>query len=485
MLPEKIAFLDVETTGLSPIRNRIIEIGIIRVEYGIVVSKYQTLINPQMYVSPFIEEVTGIRKEELDLAPLFEDVQRTITEKIEGCYLAAHNARFDYAFLKNEFRRLELPFSQKHFCTVKLSKYLFPRHRRHSLDDIIQRFDITCTNRHRALDDTQVLWDFYQRIQQQFGPEVLEQAFAKVMKKPSVPVGIKNEVIDALPQSPGVYLFYGDNGIPLYVGKSKNIKDRVLSHFSQDHASGSEMSISRQIKSIETIATCGELGALIKESQLIKQLLPIYNKVLRQKKNLIVLRKITKSGYDSVKIETVEKITAEEIPNIYGIFKSKKQAKDFLMNIAEEHGLCKKLLGVDTTNSACFGYRLGACKGACQEKELPLRYNMRFLLAFSNSKIKKWPFESSISLSEEDEQGKDVFVVDKWCLLKVIHYNHHTEKITEFEPLFDVDTYKILNRYLFATKRLVVNEIKPIAKMRKKSLVQEFFQVERSSMEAA
>ncbi|HSW97454.1 MAG TPA: exonuclease domain-containing protein [Candidatus Saccharimonadales bacterium] len=446
------AFLDIETSGMTLRRDRIIEIGILRVENNKLVNTFQTLINPELPISPFIEQMTGIKKESLESAPLFAEIKEKILELLDNCILVAHNARFDYGFLKREFSYIEQPFSIKHCCSVKLSRLLYPQWRRHNLDELINRLNFTCENRHRAFDDAKVLWDFFQTAQKEFSKEVFEKAIETVMKRPSLPIGISLNTIDTLPEAPGVYIFYGDQEIPLYIGKSINLRERVLSHFAADHASGKEMQISQQITHIEIIKTAGELGALFTEAKLIKEKQPVYNKKLRNAHKLIKLvKKETKEGYQTVTQEIVTKITADEIENIVGIFKSKKQIETFLFEIAKQKKLCHKLLGIEKTKSACFPYRLGQCNGACINKELPLSYNMRFIMAISEKKIKSWPFNGPIAIGEENvENGKkEMFVVDKWCYLGSYDASSYPSlNFNKQEYIFDVDMYKILYSYL-------------------------------------
>src|SRR5437867_5621 len=137
MLPKKLAFVDIETTGTRVSRDRIIEIGILRVEENKLVATYKTLINPQTYISPFIEQMTGISKEALENAPIFSDVKEKILDILDDCVFVAHNARFDYGFLKTEYKHLGISFSPKQFCTVKLSRLLYPKYKQHNLDSLI------------------------------------------------------------------------------------------------------------------------------------------------------------------------------------------------------------------------------------------------------------------------------------------------------------------------------------------------------------
>lgn len=183
-----LSFVDIETTGTSPLYNRIIEIGIVRVDRGKISREYSTLINPQMHIDPFIEALTGISKEDLVDAPTFEDVRSDILEVIDGSIFVAHNVRFDYGFIRNEFKRFEDVFAQKHFCTVKLARHLYPGFKNYNLDAIIERHGIVCKNRHRALGDAKAICDFYFQSIKELGKEKVVHAVGLAMKRPSVPV---------------------------------------------------------------------------------------------------------------------------------------------------------------------------------------------------------------------------------------------------------------------------------------------------------
>lgn len=447
MLPETIAFVDIETTGMRIVRDRIIEIGILRVEKNKIIRKYQTLIHPQMYIPDNIAELTGITKEELERAPTFYQVKDEILEVLDNCVFAAHNVRFDYGFIKNEFNRLGISFRQKHFCTVRLSRYLYPQYSHHALDNIIERFGLLCKRRHRAFDDAKAIYDFFKIAKKKTSKEKFENALSKALKRPSLPTRLSASDLENLPEKPGVYIFYAENGMPLYIGKSINLKDRILSHFSNDHASPLDMKISQSIKSLETIETEGELGALFKEAELIKKMQPLYNRKLRIKRNLTVVKTtIDKNGYQTVIFETYDQIDTKDLESIVGIFPSRKRAKDFLISAAKEYGLCERILGIDTTLAACFAYRLGKCKGACVGEEDTLRYNMRFILAFSKNKIKPWPFKGVIAIEN--------LLFNKWCFLGKKSPNEDTQT----NMIFDVDTYKILESYLRVPKH--IKEIK-------------------------
>jgi len=434
------SFVDIETTGTSARHDRVIEIGILRVENDRIVKKYNQLINPETHVSSFITQITGITPDDLADAPTFEIVKDEVYELLQDSIFVAHNVRFDHGFLKNEFKRHDMNLAAKQLCTVKLSRKLFPQHRHHNLDAIIERFHIRCKNRHRAYDDADAIWQFFKKVSKLIPQEELTQILDRQIKRPSIPARINTHLIDALPEGPGVYKFYGENEVPLYIGKSKNIRKRVLSHFTADHRYEKDMNISRQLKRIETISTAGELGALLKESALIKKEKPFYNKALRYKKNVILLLKEeTTDGYKTVQMQTRKQICVGDLKNLLGVYNSKKQAREFLKEQATNYHLCEKILGLESSKGSCFGYKIEKCKGACMGKERALRYNIRFIEAFGKDKIKSWPFEGAITIYEHDsiEKITDTIHANQWCLIT-----------SDNDPLiFDYDIYKILLRY--------------------------------------
>lgn len=448
MLPDTpLSFVDVETTGTSVPFHRVLEIGIVRLEKGRVTRKFSSVINPQTHVDPFILSMTGISQKEVDCAPSFREIADAILEILDGSFFVAHNVRFDYGFLRNEFKRLERTFSFKHFCTVKLARRLFPGMQHYSLDALIARHNLSCTRRHRAFDDAKAICDFYCQSHRSFGNEVMEEAIRSVMKRPSIPIGIDETVLDELPDTPGVYMFSAENGFPLYIGKSINIRDRVLSHFSGDYLSSSDMKIAQQVKSIEYVKTAGELGALFLESTLIKKQQPLFNRQLRYSQKLVVLKKLQDPHtYNTVSIEELRHIHPDDLEDIIGIFRSKKQARDSLNELAKEKSLCPKLLQLESSRASCFWFQLGICRGACTGKENPLQYNVRFDEAFFRHKIQSWPFDGPIVISETGDFTEH-FIIDRWCYVGSLR-NEDSLDYPDMLPLFDYDMYKILRKFL-------------------------------------
>ena len=181
------SFVDVETTGTFGTSDRVLEIGIIRVENGQIVSELNTLIDPGVYIPPEITRITGITEKDIINAPTFPDISDKVEELLADSIFVAHNARFDYSFIKHEFRRLGLRFAPKTLDTVKLSRKLYPEMQKHNLDALIKRLGINITNRHRAYDDASVLYSFFRHIKENVSPKVSEPIFTELLRSPSLP----------------------------------------------------------------------------------------------------------------------------------------------------------------------------------------------------------------------------------------------------------------------------------------------------------
>lgn len=439
----KLAFIDVETTGGSAQYERIIDIAIIRIENGVVVKRFQTLADPEKPVPLMIQRMTGITQEMVDRAPSFYDSAEQIQDILEGCVFVAHNVRFDYAFVKEEFKRIGYPFSAKQLCTVKLSRKLFPEQRRHNLDTLIEAHGFECENRHRAMDDAEVIWNFYKKCIELFGKEGVEGEALRIGKLPSIPIYLNEQKVKKIPNTSGVYIFYGEKKMPLYVGKSVKLKNRIQSHFSSDIYSSKEMKISQQVKSIEIIETASELEALLLESQMVKEMHPIYNARLREYKQFYLLKyELDELGYLRTKIDYAKLSSADDIQNIAAVFRSKRQATELLTKLSKEQQLCPRLLGIENGKGSCFRYQLRLCSGACNGAETAEAYNLRVRKVFKRYQISDWPFEGERLIPVGE--GRQL-IVHNWCVLGFIEEGKRIiNKVYEF----DLDSYKILRSAL-------------------------------------
>jgi len=457
-----VVCIDVETTGASPQHDRITEIGIVEIATDGTVSEWSTLVNPQMRIPEFIEKLTGISNKMVEDAPTFDQVADELIERIKGRVFVAHNARFDYAFIKNEFKRIDTNYSTDTLCTVRLSRRLYPQHYKHNLDSLIQRLGIRMEERHRALADARVLMHFLQRLPQEHDAETIQQAIKHVMAKPALPANLPESVVEDLPECPGVYLFYGDNDMPLYVGKSTNIRSRVLSHFAGDHSSTKELRISQQMKRIEWRETAGELGALLLEARLVKEMQPIHNQRLRRENDLCSWQLVdSPKGGKTVALKYAADIDFGREANLYCTFTSQRKAVESLRNLADAYDLCLVQLGLENPArgkaSPCFGYQLKKCRGVCVGKESHIQHNMRLMEALAKLKLKTWPYPGPIAIKETYGLRDEVHLVDHWCYLGTARSESDIDDILSGagNPMFDLDTYKILLKHLKAAQDVI------------------------------
>jgi DNA polymerase-3 subunit epsilon len=444
-------FLDVETTGSTATRDRVTEVAWVLLdgETG-QVTKESHLVNPDARIPAFIQQLTGITDDMVADAPRFSAIAPRLAAAMDGAVFVAHNARFDYGFIKNEFKRIGQSVRAPVLCSVKLSRLFFPAEKRHNLDAVMARHQLQADSRHRALTDADLIYQFWLDLQQRFGPQKVLDAAKSLISQSSWPSHLDADALDEMPDTPGVYIFYGEKRFTLYVGKSKHLRQRVLSHFSGDHAHGKELSLSMQVRQIEWHETPGEIGALLLEASLVKQLAPSHNVRLRRNKSLCAWRFSTETNAPPSLVWTQD-LDAGAQDDLYGLFTSQRHAQTWLTTLAETHQLCKGRLGLEKVKpkQPCFGRQLRQCKGVCVGEEAPNLHDLRLLAAMVDRKVATWPFAGPVGLVErsKDKTQTAIHVVDRWCYLGTATQEGECADLLETaRPQFDPDIYKILRK---------------------------------------
>ena len=453
MLDQPLIFLDLETTGANAVHDRITEIGLIEVEPGGRTAEWSTLVNPGIRIPPTIQAITGITDDRVALAPAFADIARPLLARLEGKLLVAHNARFDYGFLRNEFHRAGHRYASRVLCTVKLSRKLYPQESRHNLDALLARHGIACEARHRALGDTRAIWRLVQLWQDEHGSARVAAAVDSLVKAPAVPAGLAEGALDAIPEAPGVYLFYGENGAVLYVGKSINLRLRVLAHFAGDHRVAKDMKIAQQVKRVDWKETPGELSALIEEARLVKGLAPVYNRRLRRAAELCAWRWRAQEPAAAPRLATARELEEEGFEDLHGLFRSRATALEALREIATAHQLCPIVLGLEKGRGPCFAHQLKRCRGACVGKESRVAHGLRLAAALAQLRMRPWPFKGRVGVRENG--GGALIVLDRWRYLGTARSDAELAGLAESRsrPAFDLDTYRILARFFSGPRR--------------------------------
>jgi DNA polymerase-3 subunit epsilon len=454
VLDQPLVILDVETTGANPVHDRVTEVGLIEAERGRCVAEWSTLVNPGMRIPPAIQSLTGITDDMVALAPSFAEIAPHLLAQLEGKLLVAHNARFDYGFLRNEFRRSGLRYTARALCTVKLSRRLFPREARHNLDALMERHGLSCEMRHRALGDARAVWLLLNQWRSGVAPEAVAAAVDALLKAPAVPAGLAEGALDEIPEASGVYLFYGENGAVLYVGKSINLRSRILAHFAGDHRDARDMKIAQQVKRVDWIETAGELGALIEESRLVKRLAPVYNRRLRRAAELCAWHWRAEALLEPPRLVTAHDLSRLKFDDLHGLFRSRSAALEALRDIAAAHQLCPIVLGLENGKGPCFAHQLKRCRGACVGKESRAQHALRLGAALAQLRMRPWPFKGRIGVLENGAAQGEIIVLDRWCYLGTVRSEAELDELEGLRPpaAFDLDTYKILTRY-FARPR--------------------------------
>lgn len=455
-MPAPMVFVDLETTGGNALEDRVTEIGVVEVgPHG--VEQWSTLLDPAEPIPPFIQKLTGITNEMVRGQPSFGTLAQGLAERLHGKLFVAHNARFDYGFLKNEFRRAGIGFQADVLCTVRLSRLLFPSAARHGLDALIARFGLQPQGRHRALADADLLWQFWQKLHTLYTPDLIGQAVQRVTKRSSQPPQLPDEAIDALPDGPGVYLFYGEGDTLLYVGKSVDIRARVRSHFSSDHQVAKDLRISQEIRRVEARRTVGELGALLLESQLVKQLQPVHNRMLRRAASLYSWQ-LTQDS-DTPQLVSAKTIDFASAESLYGTFSSRASAESALRALADEHRLCCAQLGLEkiAKGRPCFGYQVKRCDGVCVGDTPLAAHTGRTREALATLQLETWPYDGPIAIEERGSHSDAVeyHVIDRWQYLGSVASRDALDQLVDNMPAatgFDPDIYRLLGRRLAASQ---------------------------------
>lgn len=454
MLPCYV-LLDLETTGGNPVHDRVTEIAAVRIENGQEVARWSTLVNPGCSISPFIQRLTGISNAMIRSAPGFEAVAPRLLELLGGAVLVAHNVRFDHGFLLNELARLNVALRVKTLCTVRLSRRLYPQHKGHGLDALMQRHGISTLERHRAMGDVEVMHAWLQIAREEHGAAMLaQQALALLQSSASLPPQLETPVAD-IPESNGVYIFYGEGPLPLYIGKSIKLRSRVVAHFQAASRGPREMRMAQEIRRVEWRETAGELGALLLEAQLVKEKQPVYNRQLRRESTLCAWRLAQDpSARPLLSLVRGDALQPQEFGQMYGVYRSKNQALSSLRELASSQGLCLQTLGLESGKGGCFAHQTGRCQGVCCGEETPQRHYLRLQLALAPQKLQVWPYAGKIGWREYDAgSGRtDIHLFDQWCHLATVHDAAElAETLGSSRTLvFDLDTYRLLLKRITA-----------------------------------
>jgi DNA polymerase-3 subunit epsilon len=370
------AIVDIETTGGYAARNGIIEISVKVFDGKSIVEQFETLVNPEQQIPRYIQVFTGIDNEMVQHAPRFEDIARDLYYLLNDKIFVAHNVNFDYSFIKHSLEAYGYTLNAKKLCTVRLSRQVFPGLQSYSLGNLCRSLDIKLLNRHRAGGDAAATAILFQKIFQ-LNFNAIEISLKKTSKEQTLPPNVPKEHFTNLPYGPGVYYFHDSKGKVIYVGKAKNIKSRVNSHFCNNAAKRQKQNFVRHVFAISFQSTATELMAAILESTEIKRLWPQFNFSQKGPEDTYgIFMYEDQNGYMRLAIEKKRRNS-----NPVYTFHYKVDAHGVLKKLLKDFALCPKLCFIQTDNEKCEGMLEHYCLGACEKTEQPFIYNERVLNA--------------------------------------------------------------------------------------------------------
>jgi len=366
------AIIDIETTGGSPKNSKITEIAIYKHDGEKVIDEYQTLVDPEMPIPPFIVQLTGISDNMVRNAPKFYEVAKDIIEFTEGCIFVAHNVGFDYGIMRIEFKSLGFDYRLPHLCTVRTSRYVLPGHDSYSLGKLTRALGIKLVGRHRAGGDAFATAQLFTLLMET-DSNGLQNFIQQELNPKRLHPNLDLDHLEEIPNKTGVYKFYNDINQLIYIGKSIHIRKRIDQHL-RNNKTKKAIQMQKEISRIEYELTGSELISLLKESQLIKEHQPIYNRSLRRNSFPYGLfNYVDESNYLRLFIAKVS--TTNEIP--LASFNTKREGVAFLEQKIDAFDLCTKLCDLYKTSTSCFQYTVKNCLGACIKEEHFESYNSR------------------------------------------------------------------------------------------------------------
>lgn len=439
------SIVDIETTGPG---NKITEISIFKYDGQQVVDEFTSLVNPEIPIPNFITALTGIDDHMVADAPLFSEISEQVITLIEGSVFVAHNVNFDYNIIKSEFKALNQVFSFKKLCTIRLARKLMPGYPSYSLGKLCKQLNIEIVGRHRAKGDAQATVVLFEMLLNKPDAETVFTKFLKRnSKEATLPSALPKEVFEALPETAGIYKFKNKKGKIIYVGKAKNIKKRVLSHFYD--TTEKEMNLCRDTADIDFETSGSELVALLMEDAAIKHHYPQYN----------VLSKRPIRGYgvfmyqDRSNVMHLAFNALKKAPNPLIVFYSITACRQFLEQLCARFDLCPKYCHLQEQVEECSHYKLRDCKGICRQEESVGLYNLRVKEAMIYVKSQSQNLILKSNGRHEEESG---FVWVKDGIYKGYGFIDHMEVIShtnDLEPFLipqkdNFDVQKIIRQHL-------------------------------------
>lgn len=376
------AITDIETTGAYAAANGITEICIIVFDGSEIIQRYETLINPLHQIPPYIQAMTGITNEMVARAPVFEEVAAEIYEILKDKIFVAHNVNFDYSFIRSQLHYCGYAYDAHKLCTVRLSRKILPGYQSYSLGKLCNAIGIRHVNHHRAGGDTDATAALFRMLLENDVEGHIQKSLKRTSKEHVLPPHVSKTDFEKLPYTAGVYYFHDEKDKVVYVGKAKNIRYRVSSHFSNNSTGRQKQNFMRHVHRI-SFEECGtELMAAVKESSEIKRLWPRFNASQKRREDFYgIICYPDQNGYLRLAVDKIN--SRYEVISSYHHYENAGAA---LRQLVHDFDLCPRLCFL---NERLYDEKMHSllCKGACDKKEPVIAYNKRVEKALDKLKM--------------------------------------------------------------------------------------------------
>jgi DNA polymerase-3 subunit epsilon len=395
------AIVDIETTGGHASANGITEIAIILHDGVRPVKTFHSLVNPGMPIPPYVSALTGIDDAMVAEAPSFGELAPHVALRLQGCVFVAHNVNFDYSFIRHHLLLAGIDFNARKLCTVRLSRKIMKGLPSYSLGNLCRSLDIAIKDRHRAMGDAEATMRLFERILKEDTEGVIGGMLKAGSRDRYLPLHLPSEQVESLPQSPGVYYFHDARDRVVYVGKAVNIRQRVVSHFSNNNPSRRKQELMRTVHRISHEACPSELIATLRESLEIHRLWPRFNHSQKRWEYRYAIqvyedrRGVIRFMLDVRRRNSSPLVTVSTLT----------EGHSMLRRLVHEFTLCPIFCSLEkTADSSCSAVFEGHCNGACCGKESIDVYNERVLDAIHSLKTFLPSFALFEDGFEENEQ---------------------------------------------------------------------------------